>query len=129
MKHVRTLALAIGIIFFAASCSKDKTDKPVDTASIQGRWNITSIVTVEPNDETGTYMGQAGDFIEFKTDGTVTSSVDGSEVTQNYHLVDSKHIDFDGDVTEIKELSSNKMVIYDAPHEGQPEKMTFNLSK
>lgn len=111
MKQLSIAVLAMAVIFFAASCSKDKTDKPADNASIQGRWKISSIVTVELNNETGTYTGQEGDFIEFEADGTVTLSVDGSEVSQNYTVVDSKHIDFDGDVTEIKELSFHKLVI------------------
>ena len=129
MKQFRILALAITVIFFAASCSKDKPNNPVDNASIQGRWNISSIQTVEPNNETNTYTGKQGDFIEFKADGTATSSVDGTEVSQNYKLVDAKHIEFDGDLTEIKELTSNKLVIYDAPEEGQPEKITYNFTK
>src|SRR5881227_2996662 len=113
MKQFRILALAIAVIVIATSCSKDKPNNPVDNASIQGRWNISSIQTVEPNNETDTYTGKEGDFIEFKADGTAISSVDGNEVTQNYKLVDAKHIEFDGDLTEIKELTNNKLVIYD----------------
>src|SRR5690349_4270868 len=93
MKQLRILALAITVIFFAASCSKDKTDKPVDNTSILGRWNVSLIVTVEQNNETYTYTGKEGDFIEFKADGTATSSVDGGEASQNYKLVDAKHIE------------------------------------
>ena len=129
MKHFRFLALAIAVIFFAASCSKDKGDKPSNSASIQARWSVSKIVTVEPNDETATYTGKDGDFVEFKTDGTMSSSVDGYEQTVNYEIVDATHVNVDGSISEIKELTSHKLVVLDPAHEGQPENITYILSK
>jgi hypothetical protein len=129
MKQMRILALAIAVIFFAASCSKDKGDKPANNASIQGRWNVSNIVTVEPNNETASYTGQEGDFVEFKADGTMSSSVDGYEQTVDYEIVDATHVKVDGSVSEIKELSSHKLVVLDPAHEGQPENITYTLTK
>jgi hypothetical protein len=129
MKQIRILALAIAVILFAASCSKDKEDKPVNNASIQGRWSVNNIVTVEPNNETGTYTGKEGDFVEFKSDGTMSSSVDGYEQTVEYEIVDATHVNVDGSVSEIKELTSHKLVVLDPAHEGQSENITYTLTK
>ncbi len=129
MKHFKFLAFAIAVIFFAASCSKDKGDKPSSNASIQARWSVSNIVTVEPNDETSTYTGKDGDFVEFKTDGTMSSSVDGYEQTVDYEIVDATHVNVDGSISEIKELTSHKLVVLDPAHDGQPENITYTLSK
>jgi len=129
MKHVRMLVLAMAVIFFAASCSKDKGDKPADNASIKGRWNISSILTVEPDAEPYTYTGQSGDFVEFKEDGTMSSSVDGYEQTVDYEIIDATHVKVDGSVTEVKELTNSKLVMLDPAHEGQPEDITYTLTK
>ena len=129
MKQLRILALAIAVIFFAASCSKDKADKPVDNASIKGRWSVSNILTVEPDAEPYSYTGTASDFIEFKEDGTMSSSVDGYEQTVDYEIIDAKHVKVDGSITEVKELTSHKLVMLDPAHEGQPENITYTLTK
>jgi hypothetical protein len=129
MKHFKILALAIAVIFFAASCSKDKGDKPADGTSIQARWNVSKILTVEPDDETSTYTGKDGDFVEFKADGTMSSSVNGYEQTVDYEIIDATHVKVDGSISEIKELTSHKLVVLDPAHEGQPENITYTLIK
>src|SRR4051812_27285324 len=129
MRQLRILALAIAVILFAASCSKDKGEKPVDNASIKGKWNVSTILTVEPDAEPYTYTGQANDFIDFKEDGTMSSSVDGYEQTVDYEIIDASHVKVDGSITEVKELNSHKLVILDPAHEGQPENITYTLTK
>jgi hypothetical protein len=129
MRQLRVLTLAIAVILFAASCSKDKDDKPAGNASIKGKWNVSTILTVEPNADPYTYNGKPDDFVNFQEDGTMSSSVDGYEQTVDYEIIDATHINIDGSVTEIKQLTDHKLVVFDPHHEGQPEDMTYTLTK
>ena len=129
MRQFGILTLAIAVIFFAASCSKDKSEKPADNASIKGKWSVSTILTIEPDAEPYTYTGTTNDFVEFKEDGTMSSSVDGYEQTVDYEIIDAKHVKVDGSITEVKELTSHKLVILDPAHEGQPENITYTLTK
>ena len=128
MKQIRILALAIAVIFFAASCSKDKGEKPTGGGSIEGKWNMTHIKTIEPNNEVYNYDAEAGDYMKFNADGTMFTKVGDYEKTEDYQVVDNNHIKkggFDADI----QLSSNKLVLHVPPHDGQPEDLTYTLSK
>ena len=126
MKQISILILAIAIIFFAASCSKDKGDKP--SGSIEGVWNITHIHTIEPTNDIYDYDNPAGDYMEF-SGGSLFIKVGEYEKTESYEVVDASHIDRDGFVSDIKELTDHKLVIQSAAHDGQPEDITYTMTK
>ncbi len=127
MKKTVISTLLFSALAFA-SCKKD-TDNPSGTASIQGKWNVTSILTVEPDTDPYLYEGAAGDYYDFRADGTAYASVDGYTDQTTYEMVDATHVKIDGNVNEIKELSASKLVLLNPPHTGQVETITYTLHK
>lgn len=126
MKQTGILALAIAVILFAASCSKNKGDKP--SGSIEGVWKITHIHTVEPTNDVYDYDDPAGDYMEF-SGGSLFIKVGEYEKTESYEIIDAAHINRDGFVSDIQELTDHKLVLHSAPHDGQPEDLTYTMSK
>jgi hypothetical protein len=129
MKQIRILALAIAVIFFAASCSKDKGDKPESNASIIGTWNISHILTIEPNNDRYDYPGEAGDYMEFNNDGTMFTKVQEYEKSEDYQMKDATHLKKGGYDADLKELTNNKAALHIPPHDSQPEDITYFLTK
>ena len=129
MKQIRILALTVAVIFFAASCSKGKGDKPTGDASIKGKWNISHTLTIEPNNDEYNYDGKAGDYMEFKEDGSLFTKVGDYENAENYEIIDATHIKKGGYDAELKELTNNKCVLFVPHHDGQPENITYTITK
>jgi hypothetical protein len=129
MKQFRILALTVAVIFFTASCKKDKVDNPGGDASIKGKWNITHIHTIEPTNEEADYDDPAGDYMEFKDDGTMFTKVGEYEKDEDYEIIDATHIKKGGYDANLKELTNNKAVLHVPPHDGQPEDETYTLTK
>src|SRR6478672_11555389 len=117
MKQIRILTLAIAVIFFAASCSKDKGNKPVTDASIKGKWNLTHILTIEPTNDRYDYDGKPGEYMEFKDDGTMFTKVGDYENAEDYEIIDGTNMKKGGYDADIKELTNNKFVLHVAPHD------------
>ena len=129
MKQIRILALAVAVIFFAASCKKDKTDNPGGNTSIIGKWNITHIHTIEPTNDEADYDNPAGDYMEFKNDGTMFTKVGDFEKDEDLQLIDATHIKKGGYDADLKELTNSKAVLHVPPHDGQQEDLTYTLTK
>jgi len=130
MKQFRVLALAAAVIFFAASCKKDKIDNPTGgDASIIGTWNISHILTIEPNNDRYDYPGEAGDYMEFNNDGTMFTKVQEYEKSEDYQMLDATHLKKGGNDADLKDLTNNKAALHIPPHNGQPEDITYFLTK
>lgn len=83
MKKILCLATVAALLFTA--CKKDKEQTTQER--LQGSWKIESsilkvVVAGTPN--TSTYAGQPTDYVDFRTDGKVYTSVNGSLDTANY---------------------------------------------
>ena len=129
MKQFKILALVMAVIFFAASCKKDKGDKPTGSTSIKGKWSITHILTIEPTNDEYNYDGKAGDYMEFKDDGTMFTKVGDYENAEDYEVINATHIKKGGFDAELKELTNNKCVLFVPHNDGQPENITYTLTK
>lgn len=120
------------ITIVAASCTKDKTDKPdpvQENVSIKGDWAVSSIVTKEDGFDPVTYQGKADDYYKFGDDGNVAVKVDEFETTVTYQMVDQTHVNIAGDVEEIKELSLHKMILHSPATADAPEDETITLTR
>ena len=129
MKQIRILVLALTVICFATSCKKDKVDNPSPNTSIIGKWNITHILSIEPTNDQYNYDDPAGDYMEFKDDGTMFTKVGEYEKDEDLQIIDATHLKKGGYDAELKELTNNKAVLHVPPHDGQPEDITYTLTK
>ena len=67
--------------------------------------------------------------MEFKDDGTLFTKVGDYENAEDYEVIDASHIKIGGFDAELKELTNNTFVLYVPHHDGQPENITYTLTK
>ncbi len=104
--------LFILLAFVFSSCKKDS---PQTTAQkLQHTWSIITVTTNEHDgsDDIMTYKGEAGDFITFSSDGTLTSFSDGTSEKVPYVLTDDTHISIAGDTYTIQTLTNSILTLY-----------------
>lgn len=103
--------IAIATVAFTA-CKKDK-DKP---ASLVNKWSVVNTHIVEINnglvfyDER--YTGVAADYLDFRNDNKLYSSIDGSSDVVPYQLSGTDKVIIDGDTFTIQSLTLNSVRLY-----------------
>jgi hypothetical protein len=94
MRRALFINTIIGITFLnCISCAKDSGINP--SASITGKWSILSYSAYQgigPNNHLVNYTGLAGDYYDFRTDGTLYTKEGTSIDTQSYKLVSNTEI-------------------------------------
>jgi C-terminal lipocalin-like domain len=112
MKKLLFVAIASMALFSA--CKKKDVEKTTAEKLI-GRW---ALVSDTYNDYYGgsahiiNYTGTASDYVEFKADGTVTASYQGSSNTTSYSLQGDTKVVIAGETNEIRTLTDNGLVLY-----------------
>ena len=124
MKTLKTILAALlltAAIIHCVSCKKENTTATPTPKSNQekllGKWNIISEVY---NDYYGgsshitTYNFPAGDYVDFKSDGKVTSYQGGSTVTHDYGFINESKIwwGFINYIYDLKSLTDTDLQLY-----------------
>lgn len=111
-------AVTIGFSILMTSCKKD--DETTTTQKIQARWNFQKQINYE-NDMgviyRDTITGSAGDYVEFKTDGKVYSSISGITATSNYEVLGNNKvvtwlIPSEKDTINIQTLTASQLILF-----------------
>ena len=116
------------------SCKKDK--KQTTTQKVQVKWSVESIIDHEHDpflDTNITTLGTTADYIDFRTDGKVYSSVDGGQDTSAYALSgDTSIIIVNNGSFTIQSLTDHVLKLYgraDDPSTSSYFEETLNLKK
>lgn len=116
MKTKSVLIIAVLCTAILASCKKDKDNSAAVTRNkIEGRWQVDSIVTNQHFNGSSSktnYPGHSGDYIDFSTDGIMSTYFDGNTDKASYSVRNDTTIVIGGDSGKINELTDNKLVIY-----------------
>jgi len=111
VKQLLTISLFTLVVLTA--CKKDKGSA---SPSLKGLWTIENYVTKEYMSGvlTNTYTDQgAGATIDFQNDGNVVVSLPGSTPqTHPYTITADSKVEFDGDIYEIRNLTSSNVTLF-----------------
>ena|SRR5215213_2521969 len=107
------LLLGFIMILLLASCKKDKDD---DQISLKGKWTIDNIIVKEYENnvliDTDIESGDGTTF-DFQNNGhLIISSPGSSPESVPYTLQPNSKVDIDGDVAEIKNLTSSTVTLF-----------------
>jgi hypothetical protein len=120
MKKFLISALLFATFFYA--CKEDDTviEEPIialtTAEKIQHKWDLVSIIdhnyvgTSTTLDYKDTIVIGAGNFMDFRSDNKVYSSMDGDLDTVPYQIVNDQTILFDGDVFTISSLTTTDFI-------------------
>ena len=116
-KFITSIAAATILICSMPGCKKSSdTQQPPQTTlqKIQAKWFLATDVYNDHYSGTDHIVTQLGanDYVEFKTDGNVFSSVSGSTNTTTYSLISDTKLKVDTDIYDIKTLTSNSFILY-----------------
>lgn len=112
-KIISSIAVAI-LLLSVPACNKKDTPQTTQQ-KILGKWILVTDVYNDHYlgaDHISTQTGTANDYAEFKSDGNVYSSVSGFTNTTTYSIVSDTKINIDGDVYDIKTLTTNALILY-----------------
>ena len=111
----KTLLFTIAILSLSLAFTSCKKDKESTTEKLQHNWTVQSTIE-NTHDASGddiiTTPGVSGDFINFNTNGTVTSHFEGSDDSANYSVLNDNEISIEGYTYTIKTLTNNTLVLY-----------------
>lgn len=137
-KIITSLAVVTLIVLCITACKKTDTQQPLQTTlqKIQAKWQLQSLVEndhISGTDHITTITGNANDYIDFRTDGKVYSSISGNTDVATYSLTSSDtKILIDGiDTYDIKSLTSNSFILYIKQLSGGSDfdETTINMKK
>lgn len=139
MKSIKTtlaVLLLTAAILPLVSCKKESTTQPkTSQEKLLGKWNWISEVTNNYHSGSShitTYNFPAGDYVEFKNDGTVTQSNSGSAITYGYGMVDETKIWLvvASNIYELKVLTASDLQLYKKDVNGPDyDEATLNLKR
>jgi hypothetical protein len=103
----------IATLFFTAC---QKTDVPVPAPTLAGKWGVVNYQTKEWDNGVvvydDTYIGKPADYMEFKSDNTVSFYLDGFGFIVPYQLQTDNKVVIDGDTYTIQSLTANSATLY-----------------
>ena len=117
---------------FVTACHKDP---PAPAPSLIGKWGVVNILDKEVDNGTivynDNYTGQASDYMEFKSDNTLSFSIDGFSLIINYKLLPNNKVEISGDTLTIQSLTANGATLYQKDDTGSNsfEETTYNLKR
>lgn len=117
-KIITSIAVATLIVLCITACKKTDTQQPQTTLQkIQAKWQLQTYYSNDHfsgTDHIQNITGTANDYLDFRTDGKVYSSLLGSRDTVTYSLVSDAQLLIDGSTRyDIKTLTSNSFVMYE----------------
>lgn len=117
-KIIIPMAVATLIVFCITACKKTDNQQPQTTLQkIQAKWQLQTYYSNDHFsgvDHIQNVTGTASDYLDFRPDGKVYSSLLGSRDTVTYSLVNDTQLLIDGSTKyDIKTLTSNSFVIYE----------------
>ena len=104
---------AVFATLFITACHKDP---PAPAPSLIGKWGVVNILEKEIDNGTviynDNYTGQTSDYMEFKSDNTLSLYIDGLNVIINYKLLPGNKVEISGDTLTIQSLTANSATLY-----------------
>jgi len=105
---------AVFATLFVTACNKPE---PVATTpSLIGKWGVVTVHEKEVDNGAiaydDIYSGQASDYMEFKSDNTLSLSIDGFNAIINYKLLPDNKVEISGDILTIQSLTANTATLY-----------------
>ena len=119
---------------FVTACDKSRPAPP-PAPSLIGKWGVVNILEKEVDNGTvvydDNYTGQASDYMEFKSDNTLSFSIDGFNLIINYKLLPGNKVEISGDTLTIQNLTANSATLYQKDDNGANsfEETTYNLKR
>jgi hypothetical protein len=124
--------------FFATllltACDKDKPVQP-PAPSLIGKWGVVNILEKEVDNGTvvynDNYTGQASDYMEFKSDNTLSFYIDGFGLIINYKLLPNNKVEISRDTLTIQNLTANSATLYQKYDNGSNsfDETTYTLKR
>ena len=127
------LSAVFGTLFLTA-CDKDKPVQP-PAPSLIGKWGVVSVHEKEIYNGAviydDNYTGQASDYMEFKSDNTLSFSIDGFNLIINYKLLPNNKVEISGDTLTIQSLTANSATLYQKDDYGPNsfDETTYSLKR
>ncbi len=121
MKKLLLFAMLLATVAMT-SCSKSSS-----TPTLVGKWKLTSYV-YKVGTFTETYTGVAADYVEFKSNGTAISFIDG-ETRNSSYTISGSNLNMDGQTYSISLSSSTATLYYTELVSGTRYEETINLRK
>lgn len=103
MKKLLFILIAFLSIIFV-SCQKDSP------ASLVGKWKVKSGFEKENNVTTSSYVGQAADYVDFKSNGFVEEYIDGS-LDEMPYTINGNTVTIDGENWTIQNLTKSSVTL------------------
>ena len=130
VKKTMIFLLAGAAIFTA--CKKNDSTARTTAQKVVGKWTYVSDIGTyihlgvsHPN----SYIGIAGDFIDFRSDGTLYDHYNGGSDTTSYTILSDALIKIDSDTLQIKTLTDNSLVLYQGITARDSSQSTITLKK
>lgn len=133
MKKVFLCTTAIILIVSVfTSCKKDKAQTA--TQKVQHSWTLVNVVDNSHDangDNIQTTAATSGDFMDFKSNGTVSFQIGGQPGTVSYSMVTDTQLLFATETFTIKTLTDTQLVLYikDAISATDYDEETINLQR
>jgi len=127
------LSAVFGTLFLTA-CDKNGPEPP-PAPSLIGKWGVVNILDKEVDNGTivynDNYTGQTSDYMEFKSDNTLSFSIDGFNLIINYKLLPGNKVEISGDTLTIQSLTANSATLYQKDDYGSNsfDETTYNLKR
>jgi hypothetical protein len=127
------LSAVFGTLFLTA-CDKDKPEQP-PAPSLIGKWGVVNILEKEVDNGSvvynDNYTGQASDYMEFKSDNTLSFFIDGFGLIINYKLLPNNKVEISGDTLTIQNLTASSATLYQKYNNGSNsfDETTYNLKR
>ena len=114
MKRIALILSVISIVAFQA-CKKSSSTAPTTQQLLQNSWQVQTVSTIThmqgSTDQTTNYTGVPGDIFDFRNDGKLYVSIQGSKDTSNYSIVSNNQFSVNGSVlANIATLTSNSLI-------------------
>ena len=110
---MRKIMFSIAIVTLVITACKKEKDKP---ASLVNKWSVVNTRVVEMVNGTvlyeENYTGVAEDYVDFRSDNKLYSSIDGVSDVVPYQLIGTDKVVIDGDTFLIQSLTTNSVKLY-----------------
>lgn len=130
-KNILYAGIASVLIFAACKKNNDKPSSP----SLVGKWSLVSenIIDVENGIgvDTINYTGNAADYVDFRSDHYVYSSVASITDTSAYQILNNNKVVIDIDTFDIQSLTATAASLYSKVFDDDStySKITLNLKR
>jgi hypothetical protein len=120
-------------VLTVTACKKDKSE--VQAPTLTGKWGIANMLNKEiVNGATmysDNYTGTAADYMEFKTDNTLSYFVDGFGLILSYQILPDNKLKIEDDIFTIQSLTKNSasLILKESYGTNTYDEITINLKR